>query len=680
MENVKGARRAALAAGVALAGFSYNAVASAQSAAAASQVEVGATDDATPKSEIVVTATRSGKAINRDLLGSSISVITGQAMEDRQIRIVSDVLRDVPGVAVNRTGAVGNLTQVRIRGAEGNHVLVIIDGIKASDPYQGEYDWGTLLADDAARIEVLRGQQSSLYGSDAIGGVINYITLSGREAPGVRVSAEGGSMGTYQGSARVAGVTGDLDYALSGSAQHTDGYVTAPGGSRDVGAKMAGASGKVNWSPANNFKVTAVGRYSYTHGDTDDFGINPNVPTVSGRAVQGAVDAPGEYYVNRAAYGLVRAELNSFGDLMTTAASAQIADTKRNSYTSAGFDYGDKGQRQRYSLENTLHLGTDAVKHLVTVALDAEREQFRNTTPGSFVDRSRHLVHTYGLVGQYNLTLSDTFGLGASVRHDWNDLFKDNTTWHADASYLFTSGTRLHAAGGSGVKNPGAFELFGYSDGKYIGNPNLRAEKSKGWEVGVDQKFAAGKVRIGATYFDSRLHDEIYTDYPAPAFIATSLNRTTTTHQQGVETFIEASLGDFRADASYTYLHAPQFRSVLATPTAVFSTQVSTQAVRRPKDIASLNVTYAPTALPLTATLTVRYNGKQKDVAYTPSYSAVFADLKAYTLVNFAGTYSVNRHVQLFARIENLLDENYQEVLGYRTPGRAAYGGVKLRF
>jgi outer membrane receptor protein involved in Fe transport len=133
--------------------------------------------------EIIVTASRSGEGVKADQLGGSVTVIDDEALNQRNTRIVSDVLRDVPGVAVNRLGAVGGQTQIRIRGTEGNHVLVLIDGIEAADPYQGEYDFGTLLADADARIEVLRGQQSALYGSDAIGGVIHYMTLSGAEAP-----------------------------------------------------------------------------------------------------------------------------------------------------------------------------------------------------------------------------------------------------------------------------------------------------------------------------------------------------------------------------------------------------------------------------------------------------------------------------------------------------------------
>ena len=198
---------------------------------------------------IVVTASRSGDAIPVSLLGASITVIDARAIEDRQTRILSDVLRDVPGLAVSRIGAVGGQTQVRIRGAEANHTLTIVDGIEASDPFYGEFDFGTLIADQDAKIEVLRGQQSALYRSDAIGGVINYITLTGKEAPGIKLRAKGGSFGTFNAAARAAGVSGDLDYAVSSSYVHTKGYPTAVGGRRDVGADSAGASFKTIWSP-----------------------------------------------------------------------------------------------------------------------------------------------------------------------------------------------------------------------------------------------------------------------------------------------------------------------------------------------------------------------------------------------------------------------------------------------
>src|SRR6185503_10816262 len=192
--------------------------------------------DEAPPERVVVTASLLG-GVRTDLLGSSATIIEPIDIENRQVRIVSDVLRDVPGVAVNRLGPVGQFTQVRLRGAEGNHTLTLIDGIKASDPFASEFDFGTLIADDLARIEVLRGEQSALYDSDAIGGVIQYITPTGAEAPGIRAHVEGGSFGTANSALRIAGVAGGLDYALNAAFNHTDGTIDNAGGTRELRAE-----------------------------------------------------------------------------------------------------------------------------------------------------------------------------------------------------------------------------------------------------------------------------------------------------------------------------------------------------------------------------------------------------------------------------------------------------------
>jgi len=206
---------------------------------------------------IIVTGSRSGEGVAVRNLPASVTLLTDEDLQQRQTRIISDVLRDVPGIAVSRQ--IGGLTQVRLRGSEANHVLVLIDGIEASDPFQGEFDFGSLIADEAAKIEVLRGQQSSLYGSDAIGGVIQYITLTGREAPGFSLRAEGGSFGTYSGGARAAGYSGTFDYAVSGSVYGTDGTPSARGGDRDIGSTNVGASAKLTWTPSPKGKLTGGG-------------------------------------------------------------------------------------------------------------------------------------------------------------------------------------------------------------------------------------------------------------------------------------------------------------------------------------------------------------------------------------------------------------------------------------
>ena len=612
--------------------------------------------------EIIVTASRSGEGIPLDQLGASVTVIDATAMEQRQTRIVSDVLRDVPGLAVSRVGAIGGQTQVRVRGTEGNHVLVLIDGIEAADPYFGEFDFGTLIADPEARIEVLRGQQSSLYGSDAIGGVINYITLSGAEAPGMSARVEGGSFGTFNGSARVAGVAGDsFDYTVSGAYFRTNGTPTARNGTRDIGSESLGLSTKLNWTPAENFKISAVARYSHVDADFNNTEYDASSPWFGY-----IVDSPGVHYVNRAFYGLLSAQYAALEGRWVNTLSGQITNSTRKGYSEFGRDSGNEGQRYKGSFASSLRFGNDNVSHKVTGAVDLEREQFRNTTPSDFVFGGRRSTDNVGLVGQYELLVNEALSVGGSVRYDDNNRFDNSTTWRLQGSYAFETGTRLRGAYGTGIKNPGYYELFGYSDGKYIGNPNLRPEKSEGWEVGVEQSFG-DLATIGATYFNSTLRDEIFTSYPAPDYIATPDNRDTKSKQKGVEVFLSARpVPQVRLEATYTYLDAKEN---------------GTTEIRRPKHVGSLNTTVSSRDERLSGTLTFRYNGRQDDVAYTdPSYVPVPVSLKDYVLVNLGLEYKISEAISVYGRVENLLDERYEEVFSYATSGRACYGGVRVRF
>lgn len=610
--------------------------------------------------DIVVTGSRSGDGNAVKDIPASITLLTAADMQERQTRIVSDVLRDVPGVAVNRQAG---LTQIRVRGTEGNHVLVLIDGIKASDPYSGEFDFGTLIADEAAKIEILRGQQSSLYGSDAIGGVVQYITLTGRDQPGFSARVEGGSFGTAAGGARLAGYTDTVDYALSGSVYRTDGTPAARNGKRDIGSTNVGASTKVDWTPSNIFKLTAVGRYSLTDALSDNTEGNPASPLFGY-----AVETPGVHYRNQAFYGLVRAQLSLADGRWTTALSGQLADSTRKGYTAAGFDSGDKGRRYKATVESSFRFDTGRLANRVTGAVDFEREQFQNTSPpGGFAFTGRRATDNWGLVAQYEGTIDDALSLGASIRRDLNSRFADATTYRLQAGYRLPFGLRAHGAYGTGVKNPGYYELYGFSDGKYIGNPNLKPEKSKGWEAGLDQEIGGGKASIGATYFESKLEDEIFTTFPPPNFVATPGNRTTLSRQYGVEVFVSAQpVPQLKFDLAYTYLHARENGAV---------------EVRRPNNIASFITTVFSTDKNFSGTLTVRYNGRQQDVAFTnPSFIPVNVSLQEYVLVNLAAEYRITRTVSVYGRVENLFDERYEEVFSFATTGRGAYGGVKVSF
>jgi vitamin B12 transporter len=610
---------------------------------------------------IVVTASRSGEGVSADKLGASVTVLDADALDLRQTRVVSDVLRDVPGLAVSRTGGVGGLTQVRVRGTEGNHVLVLIDGIEAADPYQGEYDFGMLIADPAARIEVLRGQQSALYGSDAIGGVIHYITPSGAEMPGLSMRAEAGSFETATGAVRAAGVAGDLDYALSGAYFHTGGTPTARGGERDLGADLLGLSAKLAWAPRENFNVTGVARYNRARAEQNDAEDDPASPLFGH-----IVDSPGVYSENSAFYGLLSAELRALDGRWINRLSAQFADTMRDNYAPAGKTSGSTGQRLKGSFTSSLGFEHGIASHRLTAALDAERESFRNTTPSPFVFGGERHIENVGIAAQYELQVGEALSLGASVRRDENDRFADVTTWRVQGSYALPSGTRVRGAWGSGIKNPSYFDLYGFVDGEYIGNPDLRPERSKGWEAGIEQGIG-GAATIGLTWLDSTLEDEIFVTFPPPDFVATPGNRPTVSKQQGLEAYLSARpLRLLRLDAAYTYLKARENGEVEA---------------RRPKHIASVNATVLSPDERFSGTLTVRYNGEQIDLAFTdPSFVPVRETLDDFVLVNLNARYAVTSHVAVFGRIENLLDEDYEEVFSVAMPGISAYGGVSVRF
>ena len=612
---------------------------------------------------IIVTGTRSLSGTTVGLSGSSVTVIDSEAMQQRQIRIVSDVLRDVPGVSVNRSGGVGGQTQVRLRGAESNQTLVLIDGIEVSDPFQGEFDFATLIADDVARIEVLRGQQSAIYGSDAIGGVIHYITATGAEAPGVSGRVESGSFGTVSGAARIGGVAGAVDYVLSAAINHSDGTPSARRGigTRTLAADNHALSGKLTVTLAPNFLIRVVGRYSRLESDINPQDFDFTSPTY-GFVIDGDDDS-----ASRAFYGLVRAELDLLDGHWTHAATTQINDNIREFRTAGDLTSANDGQRLKGSYDTTLRFGTARVEHAVTLAADFERETFRNRAvfgAPSDANIERRIDNT-GLVAQYDLVVDDRFAFGASLRHDDNDRFRNATTYRLRGSAEIAPGFRLRAAAGSGIKNPTNFELFGFDPSSFIGNPNLRPEKSEGWEAGADIVLADETVRIGATYFDSTLENEIFTNF-SPTFVASPANRTTDSKQHGVELFANAALGrGWRVDLAYTYLDAEEN---------------GLEELRRPPHTGSANVSWRSADDRFGATATARYNGETFDSNFTSLPIGPRVELDDFVLVNLAADYRLSERFELFGRVENLFDEKYEEVFTFRSPGRAAYAGVRARF
>ena len=600
---------------------------------------------------ILVSGSRSETLAQEEVTGT-FSVIGREQIDQRQARDIADVLRDVPGVAV---ASVAGQTQLRLRGAEANHVLVLVDGIEVSDPFAGEFDIGTLQAEIGASVEVLRGPQSALYGSDAIGGVVAY--QSG-EFDGFAARVEGGTNNTINGAARVGASGSGWNASLSATVVSTNGEPNAREGARVIGRDSYTVSGKGAVDLTDTLTLRATARAIRTEGQFNDQDFDPTSPTFGF-----VIDSPGTRFTNDAVYALVGARLEAAGGARTHDLSAQVADITRDTFGPFGPSNASKGDRLKVSYVTAYAL-SDA--HTLTFAADWERERFRNATQGGFAFNGRRQIENIGLVGEYRYN-GEKFDAHATLRHDFNDRFADETTFSLGAGYHITDTTRLRAAAGSGIKNPGSFELFGFVDGRFIGNENLKPEQSTSWEVGLDQGFGDGFGSLALTYFNAELEDEIFTTFPAPTFTATPANRTTKSKQQGLEVALNFALDQqWHLAAAYTYLDAEED---------------GVEEVRRPPHMASASLNWDSPDSVLGANLTVRYNGRTADLAFTdPSFVPVRVTLDDYTLVNFNLRAQLAEGLELFGRVENLLDERHEQVFSFVAPGRQAVAGFNARF
>ena len=602
--------------------------------------------------KVVVTASRIGK-VAEDRLGTAVTIIDGKQIDERQTRFVGDILRDVPGVAVSRSGAVGSKTQVRMRGSEGNHTLVMFDGADVSDPFQGEFDFSGLLATDIERIEILRGSQSALYGSDAIGGVINIVPRRGKGDFAVEAMGEGGSFATWQTGVNAS--TGNDMFDLYASANHhaTSGINIARTGSERDGERDSALFVNAGVRPAENVELRAFLRYVDTFAETDpqDF--------FSGLVVDGRDDT----FTTTQLYGNFSAEVSAFANAWQTRLNYAFIDA--DSTTDSAFGpFVTKGDRHKVSLVSAVNVTTGAAEHKLTGAIDWRTERYQNvatTLPFDPGINGVRKLDTVGYVLSYDLSV-DAFDAGIALRRDDNDRFKDAKTYRLQASYRLSDATRLRATAGTGVKNPNNFELFGFDPLFFVGNPNLKPEKSTGWDVGIDQTFWNGKARVTATYFEARLKNEIQTDFSV--FPSTTKNAPGKSNRRGVELSLDAALADdLTLNAAYTYLDADE---------------AGAPEIRRAPDIAALNLNYRFLDR-ASATLSVRYNAEQDDTLFS-FFGATPVVNKAFTLVNVNASYDLTDSIQVFSRIENLFDENYEEVFSYRSPGISAYAGIRTRF
>lgn len=595
-------------------------------------------------------------------VGSAVTVLTSEDLERRRLNLAAEVLREVPGLAVNRVGQEGALTQVRIRGAEGNHTLVLIDGIEANDPaLTAEFNFANLLTWDLGRIEVIRGPQSALYGSEAIGGVVSLSTVTPERGLDVRAEVEGGSFGTRQYGASAAGGGDRVRGLLSATRYDTDGISASAIDDERDGYDNTTLHGKVDVDVTDRLSARLVLRRSDSRVEEDrqDFDFPPT-PT------QGLVIDADNATESSQLYGLAEVQGQMLGDRWLHRAGFGYTRTESDSFADGTRAGAADGERHKFSYDTTLRLGNEGFEHALTAGVQHERLAFDNlsaTLPGA--NQSREDEQT-SLVAEYAVTWQERFAASFSARRDDNDRFDDATTVRAAASYLLpAAGTRLHGSYGEGITNPNFFELFGFLPDSFVGNPDLQPEYSRSWDVGVEQALLGGRALVDLTWFSADLRDEIVTIF-LPSLDSTVVNQTGISERDGLELTAEARLGSrWHLRGSYTHLDATD--------------PDGARELRRPRHSGSINLNYAFLDGRGNVNLGALFNGSQRDSEFVSATPATVVTLDDYTLVNLAVSLELSERVEIFARGENLLDEDYTEVFGYASPGAAGYLGLRAR-
>jgi vitamin B12 transporter len=604
--------------------------------------------------------------------GSSVTAISGEQARNSGFSQLSDVIRTFPGVSVSQLGARGTLTQLRVRGGEANHLLVMIDGVPVNAVGDGEFNFADIPMEDLERVELLRGPQSGLYGANAQTGVLTLVTKSGRglTRPEFNARFEGGTQNSAEGAMSARGAAGPLYGAITAVYGTTDGFNIArnalPGGAEPDGAKRFVVTGKGGIDFTENFNVEGFVRHTRRRVETD-----PQDPFFLGTGL--VEDQRGFTSTYNDTLARVEGTLKLFDDRWVQSAkwtgSRQLVGADEFFLLASS----SQGSAETLSYKSALFLDSmfaGGEKHRITALVENRKERFSFFSsflfgPDLDAARNGYSRTSTGVGGEYLLELLSTgTTVSTALRQDFNEPFQDEFTYRFTVSQKVAPiGGRLHGSVGRGVTNPSFIEQFGFLTSSFIPNPNLVPESSVGWDVGWEQTFWNGVAVIDVTYFNSRLENEIVTVF-LPSFKSSARNLAGTSTREGVEVTGRLMPTDWLLFiGNYTFTDARDDKGV--------------QEIRRPRHAASGSATVLFDGGRGKATVNVVYNGKMPDTWFKFPTETVI--LNAYTLVGGQISYDMTPWSTIYLRGENVFNSHYEEVFSYRAPGAAVYAGLKVR-
>jgi vitamin B12 transporter len=607
--------------------------------------------------DVVVTANRSAQAADR--VGQSVTVLTSADIQSSQTVVVSDLLARTPGVTVSRNGGEGSVTAVRIRGAETDQTVAIVDGVKLNDPSGtgGGYNFGNLLIGDVARIEVLRGAQSTLWGSQAIGGVVNLVTAEPTRPFQASIDAEAGSRGTTWLRGSVGGAGERATWRLAASRYQTDGFSAFARGTEDDGYENFGLSGRANIRIVEGVSVDLRAVYSdgdvdvdgfpaplFSFGDTRETSSTKELVTYAGLNF----DLFDGRLSNRVAYGYTRTDRQNLNP----------------DQAGSGITFEAEGLNRRYEYQ-----GVFDVREGWTATFGAEHEDSEFSAAPDAAE-----VGIDGVYAQLQAEVLDGLTLTGGVRRDEHDTFGGKTLGQAAVAWALNDGsTVLRASVGQGFKAPSLYQLY-----SQYGNLALLPEEADGWDAGVEQHLLDGALILSATYFSRETTNQIdfvscsgtATPATAPLCFRNGVRRfgyysnIALTEADGVELAADYEIGSFSVNANYT-----QTNTENRTPGA----NLGRQLARRPDEAANLTVGYV-WPFGLSTSVAVQHVGDSFDNASNATR------LDAYTLVDLRASYPINETLEIYGRVENAGDETYATTANYGVAGRGTFVGVRARF
>lgn len=601
--------------------------------------------------ELVISAT--GTPTPAKEIASSVTVITAKEIQTQQRRTLPQALAAVPGLNIVQIGGPGGQTSVFMRGTNSNHVKVLIDGIEANDPStpNRSFDFGSMLTSDIERIEVLRGPQSGLYGANALAGVISITTKRGEGPPKLTASVEAGSYGTFNQTLGLSGGDDRFNYAFGIAHFKSEATPVTPPNLVPPGRRINpnsydnwSYSARLGFALTDTVSLNWVGRY--TDGyllSTGDSGW-PSQPNgfrssqsykqafTRGEIVWDPLDGR---FVNR--FGI--AYTNQ--DRTNRAASATGL---------LGLPTPNRGERTKFDWRGDLKL-TEGHTLVMGVQHETERLNSRTLTASS--------ANT-GAFLELQSNFSDRLFLVSNIRYDNDQEFGGHTTYRIAPAYILPgTETKLKASYGTGFKAPTLSERFSDSRPAYnfFGNPNLKPEENRGWDIGFEQPLLDQRARIGATWFHNDIENLITTNATRDSYA--NVGKATT---KGLEAFAALELSpEFKVRADYTF-------------TLAKDDIAHQELLRRPRHKASVTAVWTPVEkLSLSATLI--YLGARVDGNRDFSISRMRAPGAA--IVNLAAEYKLSDRLTAFGRVDNLFDKRFENPVGFLVPGLSAYAGLR---